>query len=140
MAFGREKSNHTLATQWNSLPGNSLRSRSSVPRMLQPSSKLRSRRLKQQNSAGNQCPYFEGKKKQHGLFKSTENHILACSLHCQLNAPLIRFQKHLHLIWFQSFLRNAFFLSFFFLLRDGILLEGACARHVALHVPYACAH
>ena len=28
----------------------------------------------------------------------------------------------------------------FFLLWDGRLLEGACARHVALHVPYACAH
>ena len=29
---------------------------------------------------------------------------------------------------------------FFFSLRYGRLLEGACAHHVALHVPYACAH
>ena len=43
----------TGRAQWNLLPGNSLRSRSSVPRMLQPSSKLQSRRLKQQNSAEN---------------------------------------------------------------------------------------
>ena len=80
-------------------------------------------RIKQPNSGGNASPYFEVKKKKHGLFKSTENHLLACSLHLHLNAPLIRFKKHLHLTWFQSFLRNAFFLGFFFLLRDGRLLE-----------------
>ena len=115
-------------SQWNSLHGNSLRSWSSVPRMLQPSSKLQSRQLKQQNSAGNQCPYFEVKKKQHGLFKSTENHILACSLHCQLNAPLIRFQKHLHLICFFLFLHNALFVSFvFFTMRHVYVFWKACS-------------
>ena len=57
-------------------------------------------RAKSAISAGIQCPYFEAQKKQHGLFKSTENHILACSLHLHLNAPLIRFKKHLHLTWF----------------------------------------
>jgi len=35
-----------------------------------------------------------------GLFKSTENHILAWLLHLQLHAPLFRFQKHLNLTWF----------------------------------------
>jgi len=45
-------------------------------------------------------------------------------------------------IWFgfSRFLAMLSFFLFFFLLRDGILLDGACARHVALHVPYACAH
>ena len=57
-AIPRENQNHyfitvDVSTQWNSLPGSSLRSRSSVSRMLQPSSKLRSRRRKLQNSAGN---------------------------------------------------------------------------------------
>ena len=45
-------------------------------------------------------------------------------------------------IWFgfSRFFAMLCFFLFFFLLRDGILLDGACARHVALHVPYACAH
>ena len=51
-------------------------------------------------TAGNHSPYFEAFKKMQGLFKSTENHILACLLHLQLHAPLFRFQKHLHLTWF----------------------------------------
>ena len=52
-----------------------------------------------------------------GLFKSTENHILAWLLHLQLklHAPLFRFQKHLHLTWFQSFLLlSSFSRNFFF--------------------------
>jgi len=51
-------------------------------------------------TAGNHIPYFEALKKMQGLFKSTENHILAWLLHLQLHAPLFRFQKHLHLTWF----------------------------------------
>ena len=47
-------------------------------------------------TAGNHIPYFEALKKLQGLFKSTENHILAWLLHLQLHAPLFRFQKHLH--------------------------------------------
>ena len=39
-------------------------------------------------TAGNHIPYFEALKKMQGLFKSTENHILACLLHLQLHAPL----------------------------------------------------
>ena len=50
--------------------------------------------------AGNHIPYFEALKKMQGLFKSTENHILAWLLHLQLHAPLFRFQKHLNLTWF----------------------------------------
>jgi len=51
-------------------------------------------------TAGNHIPYFEALKKMQGLFKSTENHILAWLLHLQLHAPLFRFQKHLNLTWF----------------------------------------
>ena len=45
-------------------------------------------------------------------------------------------------IWFgfRRFFAMLSFFLFYFLLRDGILLEGACACHMALHVPYACAH
>ena len=51
-------------------------------------------------TAGNHIPYFEALKKMQGLFKSTENHILAMLLHLQLHGLLFRFQKHLHLTWF----------------------------------------
>ena len=51
-------------------------------------------------TAGNHIPYFEALKKMQGLFKNTENHILAWLLHLQLHAPLFRFQKHLNLTWF----------------------------------------
>ena len=45
-------------------------------------------------------------------------------------------------IWFgfSRFFAILSFSLFFFLLQNGILLEGACDRHMALHVPYACAH
>ena len=55
---------------------------------------------KQWNLVGNKCLYFEAQKKQHGLFKSTENLILACLLQLHLDALLIRFKKHLRLTWF----------------------------------------
>ena len=61
---------------------------------------------------------------------STENSKLACLLHLQLNAPLARFKKHLHLTWFESILCNAFFHGFAFCLQDGHHLEAhAHAMH-----------
>ena len=53
-----------------------------------------------------------------GLFKSTENHILAWLLHLQLRAPLFRFQKHLN-----DLVLVISFLGIFFWKRHVRLLE-----------------
>ena len=43
------------------------------------------------------CPYFDTDKSQLGLLKSTGKYVLATLLHLQLYAPLLYFEKHLHL-------------------------------------------
>ena len=86
-------------------------------------------------TAGNHIPYFEALKKMQGLFKSTENHILACLLHLQLHAPLFRFQKHLNWPGFSHFFSRDFFLE-----TTCAPSGSVCARHVAWNLHYAHAH
>ena len=53
--------------------------------------------------------------------------MLACSLHCQVNTPLIRFQNIFIWLGFSRFFAMLSFFPFFFPLQDRGLLEGACA-------------
>ena len=52
---------------------------------------------KQKITAENSCPHFDTYKSKLGLLKSTGKYILALLLHLQLHAPLLCFEKHLHL-------------------------------------------
>ena len=55
---------------------------------------------KQKKTAENSCPYFDTNKSKLGLLKSTDKCILATLLHLQLHAPVLCFEKHLHLTKF----------------------------------------
>ena len=78
-------------------------------------------------------PYFEALKKMQGLFKSTENHILAWLLHLKNSTSYM-----LHILIRPGF--SHFFSRDFFLETTCAPTGSVCARHVAWNLHYAHAH